>query len=387
MGGDDFDHRLTEKFISCLRDQHDIDPNADKVAQARLNLLAEQTKVRLSSETTVHLEEPIVVDSETYLLELTLTRDDFEQLIDDLVSSTIEKATQALTEAGVSPSSLSRLLLVGGSTRIPFISERLVSAFGLEPESWLDPDLSVAIGASVQGAIVNGEVFERSIVDICPHSLGIAALGEEDYQSEPGFLDGGFLDSDFLDSDYNHPLSFIPLIRRNSRLPAQFVRTFYKGHEQQKSVVIPVYQGESSNTRQNTFIGEFSVDMHNQHDNKLDISFAYDLNGTISISVEEAGHQQAKVYTMDLSRSADENSDLSGFTEQLLEHEENCAEDTPAVTNYLIEKVSQKLNNQSATTPTGMHDLLERYKSLLEQDDDDALDEVEDQLYSWIESE
>lgn len=377
LGGDDFDHRLAEKFITYLRNQYNVDPGADKIAQTRLNLLAEQTKIRLSSETTVHLEEPMVIGSATHLLDLTLTQGDFEQLIDDLVSSTIEKATQALTEAGVSPSSLNRLLLVGGSTRIPLIAERLANAFGLEPESWLDPDLSVALGASVRGAIVNGEVFERSVVDICPHSLGIAAVGEEDYQSE----------LDFPDNGHSHPLTFIPLIRRNSRLPAQFVRTFYKTHERQQQVVIPVYQGESSNTRQNTLIGEFFVDMHNQHDDKLDVSFAYDLNGTINISVKEAGHQQAQVYTMDLSRSADENSDLSGFAAQLLEHEDSLPEDSPAVTNYLIEKVSQKLQHQGTAAPTNMHDLLKRYKSLLEQDDDDTLDEIEDQLYDWIESE
>ena len=377
LGGDDFDHRLTEKFVTHLRDQHNVDPNADSTVQARLHLLAEQTKIRLSSATEVHLEEPIVIDSETYLLNLTLTRDDFEQLIDDLVSSTIEKAKQALAEAGVVSSSLNRLLLVGGSTRIPMISDRLVKEFDLEPESWLDPDLSVAMGASVRGAIVRGEVFERSVVDICPHSLGIAALGEQDYE----------LGTDSLNDPNSHPLTFVPLIRRNSRLPAQFVRTFYKVHDQQRRAVVAVYQGESRNTRQNTFIGEFSVDFQNQHNDEFDVSFAYDLNGTINISVKEAGQQQSRVYTMDLSRSADDNSDLSGFTEHLLEQEEALPEDNPAVTNYLIEKVSQKLQVEGTAAPTNMHELLERYKSLLAEDADDSLDEVEDQLYDFIESE
>jgi molecular chaperone DnaK len=378
LGGDDLDHRLAEMFVTHLRDQHNVDPGTNKIVQARLRLLSEQTKIRLSSDTVVHLKEPIVMGSDTYLLDLTITRDDFEQLIDDLVISTIEKATQALADAGVTASSLNRLLLVGGSTRIPLITERLVQHLGIEPESWLDPDLSVAMGASVRGAIANGEVFERSVVDICPHSLGIAVFGEEDSEFSPSLFD----------SDNPHPLTFAPLIRRNSRLPAHFVRTFYKGSDHQQHAIVAVYQGESSNTRQNTFIGEFTVTLQNQHDAKLDVSFTYDLNGTINISVKEAGSLQARVYTMDLSRSADDNSDLNGFSEQLLMQEESAlTEDNPEVTNYLIEKVSKRLQEQGSVAPQSMRDLLESYKLLLEQDSDDELDEVEDQLYDWIESE
>ena len=266
---------------------------------------------------------------------------------------------------------------MGGSTRIPFITERLVQHFGIEPESWLDPDLSVAMGASVRGAITSGEVFERSVVDICPHSLGIAVVGEEDVELGP----------DFLDACDTHPLTFIPLIRRNSRLPANFVRTFYKGYDQQRLALIAVYQGESNNTRQNTFVGEFTVDLQNQHDTRLDVSFAYDLNGTINITVKEAGNLQVRAYSMDLSRPADENSELGGFSEHILRQEEPLEEDNPVVTNYLIEKVIKRLHEEGEAAPTGMHDLLERYKLLLEQNDEDAVDEIEDQLYDWIEGE
>ena len=377
LGGDDFDHRLAEKFVTYLHDKHNVDPGTDKIAQTRLSMLAEQVKIRLSSETAVHLEEPIAIGPDTYLFDLTVTREDFEQLIDDLVNSTVEKATQALAEAGVAVSSLNRLLLVGGSTRIPLVTERLVQHFGIEPESWLDPDLSVAMGASVRGAITSGELFERSVVDICPHSLGIAAVGEEDVVSGP----------DFLDSDNSHPLTFIPLIRRNSRLPANFVRAFYKRYDQQRRALIAVYQGESNNTRQNTFIGEFTVDLQNQHDAKLDVSFAYDLNGTINITVKEAGNRQIRAYTMDLSRPADENSELGGFSEHMPGHEDLLEEHNPVVTNYLIEKVSKRLQQEGEAAPAGMRDLLERYKLLLEKNDEDELDEVEDQLYDWIEDE
>ncbi len=375
LGGDDFDHRLSEKFVSHLRDKYNIDPDSDPVVKARLQLLAEQTKIRLSTETQVHLEEPIVIGTESYLLDLLFSREDFDHLIEDLVSSTIEKSAQALAEAGVAPQSLNRLLLVGGSTRSPLIADRLKQRFGIEPETWLDPDLSVAMGASVSGAIASGQNVERSVIDICPHTLGIAALGDEDLQADTAFFEEGD----------RHPLTFLPLIRRNSRLPAEFMRTVYKSHPYQKQVLVAVYQGESSNTRQNTLIGEFSAPLNNEEDTKLDIQFAYDLNGTINITVSEPGNHQARAYTMDLSRSVDENSDGNSFSERLLEHD--CDEDTDStdVTNYLVEKVTQRLEAEGDAAPVEMGTLLARYKSCLEQEDEEAMDAIEDKLYDWIE--
>ena len=376
LGGDDFDRRLQDKFVAHLRDCHNIDPTTDATAQARLALLAEKTKIQLSGDVSVDIKEPVVVAGKTYLLDLMITREAFESLIDDLLESTIEKAKQTLADAGIHASSIKRLLLVGGSTRIPVIAERLAQQFGLEPESWVDPDLSVAIGACVRGAISEGAVFERSVVDICPHSLGIAVLGEEDIDADMAPIEG----------ENAHPLTFASLVRRNSRLPAQFVRTFYKTHDHQERVVVAVYQGESSNTRHNTFIGEFEVDLHNHHDATLDVRFAYDVNGTIKITVKEGGDQKAVVYTMDLSRSADENSDLNTFSEhEVLDGEVSAVDDSPEVTNYLIEKVSQRLKSEGDAAPDTMHELLTQYKTMLEQDSDEGLDDVEDRLYEWIE--
>ncbi len=379
LGGDDFDHRLAEKFSQHLRDLHNVDPNADNVAKTRLQLLAEQTKVKLSTETQVHLNEPISIGSETFLLDMTVTREDFEQLIDDLIASTEEKSSQALTEAGVQVEALDRLLLVGGSTHIPLVAERLKNRFSLDPEDWLDPDLSVALGASVRCAIACNYYFERSVIDICQHSLGIAAVGEEDY----------LLGTDNFNAmdGHDHPLSFTPLIRRNNRLPASFTRTFYKSHETQDHVLIPVYQGENRNNLQNTFIGEFSVELNNHYDSKLDIHFSYDLNGTIKISVSETGNEPARVFSMDLSRSAEENSDRDKFTEQTLEHDTQPEDDTEDVSNYLIEKVRTCLLQEGDKAPPEIQQLLDTYISLVAENADEEIDVIEDKLYDWIESE
>ena len=127
--------------------------------------------------------------------------------------------------------------------------------------------------------------------------------------------------------------------------------------------------------------------MQNQHNSKLDVSFTYDLNGTINIAVKEAGNLQVRTYTMDLSRPAGDNSELGGFSEHILGLEEPLEEANPVVTNYLIEKVTKRLQEEGEAAQADMHDLLERYKLLLDQNDEDAVDEIEDQLYDWIEGE
>lgn len=380
LGGDDFDHRLMEQFITHLRDQHNIDATPDILAKARLQLLAEHTKIQLSNNTHVHLLEPIVVGDQSIMLDLKLTRDDFEDLIDDLIDSTLEKVAQVMIDVNVEPESIDRLLLVGGSTRIPLIGDKLKQRFGIDAESWLDADLSVATGACIRAAICCGQIFDRSVVDICPHSLGIAAMGEEDYKEMNP------LDNDILGTS-QHPLTFVPLIRRNTRLPANFMRTFYKAHEHQRGANIPVYQGEHSNTRHNNFIGEFFVEFSQHHSEKLDVRFRYDLNGTIKITVIEGDRGTEREYTMNLSRSAEENSELHAFDDSEVTLIEASEEDESAVTNFLIEKASQKLALSEKPSPE-IAKLLERYQSLLgAEETDDELDKLEDQLYDWVESE
>ncbi len=379
LGGDDFDHRLMERFVTHLRDQHNIDAAADILVKARLQLLAEHTKIQLSNNTHVHLLEPIVVGDQSIMLDLKLTRDDFEGMIDDLIDSTLEKVAQVMTDVNVGPESVDRLLLVGGSTRIPLVGDKLKQRFGIDAESWLDADLSVATGACIRAAICCGQVFDRSVVDICSHSLGVAAMGEEDYK-----------EMDVLGSDISnaaHPLTFVPLIRRNTRLPANFMRTFYKAHDQQCGAKIPIYQGEHSNTRHNNFIGEFFVEFSQNQSENLDVRFRYDLNGTIKITVIEGDNGTEREYTMNLSDSAEENSELHTFDDSTMALAEASAENESVVTNFLIEKISQKLELSEEPVPE-IAKLLERYQRLLgAEETDDELDKLEEQLYDWVESE
>lgn len=376
LGGDDFDRRLEDHFATWLRDKHNVDPAADALAMARLRVLAENTKVRLSDVTEVQLQEPLVVSGHNVMLDLDVTRAQFEGLIESLIDSTLEKVAQVLAQANVDEGDVQRLLLVGGSTRIPLVAEKLKQRFGMDAESWLDADLSVAMGACLRAAISCGQLFDRSVVDICPHSLGIAAMGSEDI--DPDFPAAG---------PDRHPLTFVPLIRRNTRLPAQFARTFYKAYEEQRGAAIAVYQGEHGNTRHNNFIGEFYVEFSQTRSEQLDVQFHYDLNGTIRVSVQEGLGGTRREYTMDLSRSAEENSELGLLDESWSDGEDEEAEtDASPATNFLIEKAAQKLQ-QEGEAAGEMADLLARYQTLLQQEGaDDELDELEDRLYEWVDN-
>jgi molecular chaperone DnaK len=261
--------------------------------------------------------------------------------------------------------------------------EKLKQRFGIDAENWLDADLSVAVGACIRAAICDGQIFDRSVVDICPHSLGIAAFGDEDLKtadSPESKLSGA-----------GHPLTFAPLIRRNSRLPAHFVRTFFKLSDDQEGAWVAVYQGEYSNTRHNNLIGEFYVAFSQSHTDKLDVHFSYDLNGTIKIMVTEGLGGTQREYTMDLTRSAKDNSELQLVekSQDILGGQDGVDElDASVMTNFLVEKVSQKLAEDTQPEPQ-IVELLERYQKLLVKDEegvDDELDELEDKLYDWIEN-
>lgn len=381
LGGDDFDLRLANRLQAELRDQHNVDILDDTVAKARLLMLAERIKIALSEALEYQLEEPIAVQGRSYLLRFHITRDQFENLIEDLIQSTEDRVEQVLAEAHLEAGELDKLLLVGGSTRIPMIAERLQQRFGLCAENWLDPDLSVALGACMRAAMHCGHPFQRSVVDICPHSLGVAALGQEDLQ-EPTFEQTGEVND-------THPLTFAPIIRRNSRLPAKFVRTFFKMHSGQRGACVAVYQGEHSNTRHNNFIGQFFVEFNSDSD-ELNIGFAYDINGVINIQVKEGGGQE-RTYRMNTHLSAEGNSRGDFVQDDQLASGDVSAEGAEAelagVSNYLLEKVLSKL-----ATSSGPHDdieqQLQRYRELLQAGDDSAeLDQLEDALYEWVEGE
>lgn len=377
LGGDDFDHRLAMRLADQLKERHQVDPTTDPAAMAHLRFLAEEAKIRLSTDVETEVHDFIHIGGKSYELRMSLDRASFNELIKDYIAGTIAKAREALEQARLQSSELSRLLLVGGSTRIPLVADELRETFGLDPEGQVDQDLSVAFGAAIQAALDAGMSCDQVVIDVCPHTLGVAAVGEQD------FLHGD------LPSGGEHPLTFVPLIRRNTRLPARFVERFFTAQPDQAKIEVAVYQGESHITRDNVLVGSFMVDLPSNlpASSPIEIGFEYNASGIVQVTVgTQSAAQPLKRYSMDVRRgaaAAPEKALLASSVEADPGGDDVIA--SPAVANFLIEKVERALRGASADSHSETRERLAAYRSALARGDDDSLDGLEDELYQWLE--
>jgi len=368
LGGDDFDHRIVLFLTDWLKDRYTLDVTSDRVIMAQLRQAAETAKINLSTYPDVAIQEVLSFAGQTLELDLSLSRARFNEMIADHVESTLHKARQALDQAHLRAGQIDRLLMVGGSTRIPMIRERVAAEFGCEPDGYIDPDLSVALGAAAQAALDRGLSCAQVVVDVSPHTLGVAAYGVEDMRSM-----GADSEHALPFQDHRHPLTFAPIIRRNTRLPARFVEEFYTGVDNQEGIEVAVYQGESHNTRDNTFISSFRVDLSPMPaGSPIYVGFSYDRSGIISVSVAAESHGNAlHTHALDLNRTgAQESLPLGGQEDD--------------VTNFLIEKVTTRLAGATHRDEAVIRALVADYKKALKNDEDDGLDAIEERLYSWL---
>jgi len=394
LGGDDFDHRIVLHLVDGIRDRHGIDLSADPLVMARLRHLAEQAKIRLSTEVEAPIHDHFEIGDRRLDLVTALTRGAFNALIEDYLESTLAKARQALEEARITAANIERVLLVGGSTRIPRVQERVAQALGIEPEAYVDVDLSVALGAAAQSALDAGLSFAQVVVDIAPHALGVAALGDEDERSAAAMFARGLFEEDGPGegaSDH-HPLTFVPIIRKNTRLPARFVEEFYTSVDEQKVIEVAVYQGESRNTRDNVPVGAFLVPLPPMGaGSPVQIGFEYDRNGLIRVSVSEKGGA-LKRYTMDLNRSAAGNSEPALRRRPVTvdagssEDGDGSAGEAAGVLNFLIERVERRLAEGPEEAHPEVHEQLASYRQQLAAGDDERLDGLEEALYAWLDA-
>lgn len=376
LGGDDFDHRIVQMFKEKIHHDNNFDPSEDPVMMAKLGHIAEESKISLSTNTEVTINEPIKTKNHQTELNYTFKRVEFEEMIEDLIDSTVQKSRQAIEEANISIEDLDRLLLVGGSTRIPCVTDRLCTEFQISPEKYIDPDLCVAVGAAHQAALVQGLSFEQTVVDVCPHSVGLAVMGKEDKLDENPL--------DLLELQKNHPLTFAPLIRRNTPLPARFLKTFYKAFAEQEKAGITIYQGESSLTPENKFIGEFFVDLQDSTTKEVQVEFAYDLNGMINIGVRErTDSEKVTKYCLDLNSLIDNDGEDQLFIAAADDPDQSSHQQE--VTNFLINKVSSLLQ-ESPTDNTEIEAKLEHYKTILTGENHEEIDDLEDYLYDWVDA-
>ena len=280
LGGDDFDSMLADLLADEFERDHKIDLRQNHQAWARLWRAAEEAKIELSSVpyATVNLEY-IASDKKGRPLHIQreIEREEFEGLIGNLLEGTLDAIDKALADANLEAGDLDRVLLVGGSTRIPAVWSLITAHLGQEPHSEIDPDAAVALGAAVQAGIVAGEAIDAILVDVTSFSLGIEAAT---------FRGGRFNDD-----------HFVPLIRRNTAVPVQKSEMFNTMFPGQKAIHVKVYQGESSVASANVLLGDFMFDdlKPNRGDGltEVTVNFQLDINGILNVTViDRAGRKQ-----------------------------------------------------------------------------------------------
>jgi molecular chaperone DnaK len=285
LGGDDFDRLLAEHLAAGLRERTGRDLPDDLRLRARLEDAAERAKVDLSSRPYARVMEEALLGG--FHLDLEVDRQSFEALIDDLLAGTLAEVDRALTEARLTAKDIDLVILVGGSTHIPRVRELLSERFSCPVEHAVDPALCVALGAAIQGAILAGQVFDHILVDVAAHSLGIKTLGHE----ELGAWDPRGADH------------FSTIIRRNTQVPATRSEAFRTLLDDQKTVAVEVYQGESSRCSENTLIGNFSFKLlPAPAGSQVLVEFRYDLDGVIGVIVHQKGTDNRQEVTLSTRR-------------------------------------------------------------------------------------
>jgi molecular chaperone DnaK len=290
LGGDDFDQRLLEHLLERLSSQHEFDFTGDRRAMARLVRASEQAKIALSDAPYARVAEEFLAryDGQIANLDTEVVREEFEEMIEDFLASTLDCVERAFKDSGVAPQQINRVLLVGGSTRIPRVWDLIRGCTGLEPSMEINPDEAVALGAAVQAAIIDGESIDAMLIDVTPHSLGI----------------------EVADVMFGHvvPGHFRPIIRRNTAIPTTKAERFYTLTPDQDTVHIRVFQGESQLCVENSELGEFKLrdippSQQAGENREVIVEFSYNINGIVEVTARDHSGARREMITVS-SRTA-----------------------------------------------------------------------------------
>ncbi len=365
LGGDDFDNAIIDYLVAEFKKSNGIDLKADKMAMQRLKEAAEKAKIELSGMQQTQINLPFITADSAgpKHLDITLTRAKFEELIHDLVEATAEPVNQALKDAGISASELHKVLLVGGSTRVPAVQEVVKRITGKEADKGINPDECVAIGAGIQGGVLSGDVKDLVLLDVTPLSLGIETYGGV----------------------------FTKLIERNTTIPTKKSQIFSTAGDGQTSVEVHVLQGEREMAAYNKTLGRFQltgIPAAPRGVPQIEVTFDIDANGIVHVSAKDqgTGNEQKVVITASTNLSEDDINDAIKDAEAHAAEDKKRKEEIEVKNNaeslvYNSEKTLEELGDKiSGEEKAKVETEIDATKKALETNNVETIKEATDKL-------
>ncbi len=351
LGGDDFDERIIEYLIKEFKKENGVDLSKDKMAMQRLKEVAEKAKKDLSGMVSTQVSAPFIAkgdDGEPLHLDMTLTRAKFEDLISDLVESTLDPVKKALKDAKMSKKDIDKVILVGGSTRVPLVYETVTKELGKEPSREVNPDEVVAMGAAIQGGVLTGDINDIVLLDVTPLSLGLETLG-------------GVMTT---------------LIPRNTTIPTSKTEVFSTAADNQPAVDIHILQGERPMAADNKTLGNFqlaNIPPAPRGVPKIEVTFDIDANGIVNVKAKDLGTNKEQSITITSS---------TNLTDEEIEKMRKEAEENKEADNKRKEEAEIKNEAEQMVfqTEKSIKDLKDKISDKEKEEAEDLIKDLKDAL-------